>query len=66
MLLDKCLLENNCLYLLYPSKNVSFNKKATLFPLLILSKAFNTNSVAYLYGGFVIISPLNFMLLCKK
>ena len=50
-------LNNSCLAL--PSRNCSLRNIATLFPSGTNSNAFVTNSEAYLYGGLVIISPLN-------
>lgn len=42
-----------------PSKKDSLRSIATLCPFVIEEIAFSTNSIAYLYGGFVIISPSN-------
>src|SRR5699024_3817616 len=50
--------KKNC-FLLFPSKNCSFKNMATFLPGFTLSSAFYTNCNAYLYGGFVIISPSN-------
>ena len=58
-------LSNNSLRVL-PSKNCSFKNIATLCPLVIEFIACSTNSFAYLYGGFVMISPLYLISVWRK